>query len=128
MSAVKVSMLAVGNVDEFEVTLESIENRRSFDKRLSAPCAVSTSPSSILSSLKVICDGKHMYGYIAYDSDDGELITSPTRMVSLLKELGYQVFLSPEFEAAKLADDVPLTTEQEREQAAYEKEMEGVIY
>ncbi|MCL1143696.1 hypothetical protein [Shewanella gaetbuli] len=128
MSAVKVSMLAVGNVDQFEVTLESIGSLRSFDKRLSAPCVVSTLPSSILSSLKIICDGKLMYGHIAYDSEHGELITSPIRMSSLLKELGYQVFLSPEFEAAKLADDLPLTAEQEREKATYEKETEGVIY
>ena len=33
-----------------------------------------------------------------------------------------------EFEAAKLADELPLTAEQMKELAAYEKEMEGVVY
>ncbi|WP_158638087.1 hypothetical protein [Shewanella donghaensis] len=44
MSEVKVSMLAVGNVDLFEVTLESIGERLPFQKRLCSPCSISVSP------------------------------------------------------------------------------------
>lgn len=128
MSEVKVSMLAVGNVDQFEVTLESIGERLPFHKLLLSPCSISVSPDHFYEPLKLICDGQIMYGHITYSAEQGDIVTSPLRMQSFLEGLGYDVLLSPEFEECMKSDSKPLTKEQDLEKLAYEKEQAGVVY
>jgi hypothetical protein len=128
MGEMTMSLLAVGNIDQFEVILDAIGERLSFQKRLSSPCTISVNPEHLHQSLKIVCDGHVMYGHIPYDVDNVEIVTTPIRMLQFLEELGYEVFLSPEFEACKLADEQPLTRKQELKKLAYEKEHAGVLY
>jgi hypothetical protein len=128
MNKIKISMLAVGSMDEFEVTLESIESILDFEKQLGAPCSVKVSPDCFYEPLKTICHGLVMYGHIPYDNAGGDIITSPLRMLSFLQEQGYEVLLSPEYEACKQADEQPLTESLERAKAAYQAERGGLVY
>ena len=128
MGEMTMSLLAVGNVDQFEVILDAIGERLSFQKRLSSPCTISVNPEHLHQSLKIVCDGHVMYGHIPYDVDNGEIVTTPIRMLHFLEELGYEVFLSPEYETFKLADEQPLTAKQELEKLAYDETKVGVIY
>jgi hypothetical protein len=124
----KIAMLATGSMDQFEVTLESLGPIRAFQKRLSAPYSVRVSPENLYEPLKIICDGIIMYGHIPYEAASGNFIVSPTRMLSFLQGQGYEVLLSPEYEQCKVADEMPLTKEQEREKVAFETEHAGVVY